>query len=56
MDDDFTFDIERTLEAQQPAAGDDPSGGANIGPGGRVELKPRNYRQVSIVSASLLQR
>lgn len=47
MDADFEFDFEKTLEAQQPSTAGDASGAVNIGPGGRAEQKPRNYRQVS---------
>ena len=46
MDADFEFDFEKTLEAQQPSTAGDASGAVNIGPGGRAEAKPRNYRQV----------
>ena len=49
MDADLTIDFERTLETQQPgaAANAGPAGSVNIGPGGRPEPKPRNYRQAS---------
>jgi hypothetical protein len=50
MDADFTFDFERQLEAQQPPPASVASDQAQIGPGGRVEAKPRNYRQVSLSS------
>ena len=46
--DDFTFDFEKQLEAQQPAGSNAPAGAVNIGPGGRAEPKPRNYRQVRL--------
>ncbi|KAG7671572.1 hypothetical protein Ndes2526B_g09263 [Nannochloris sp. 'desiccata'] len=45
MDADFEFDFEKTLEAQQPSTAEGASGNVNIGPGGRAEAKPRNYRQ-----------
>jgi hypothetical protein len=56
MDADFEFDFEKTLEAQQPSTTGDASGAVNIGPGGRAEQKPRNYRQVSKVIQKLFSR
>jgi len=48
MEADLEFDFESTLEAQQPFAANEAGAGGsvNIGPGGRAEPKPRNYRQV----------
>jgi hypothetical protein len=53
MDADFEFDFEKTLEAQQPSTAEGASGNVNIGPGGRAEAKPRNYRQVGLMQQFL---